>query len=143
MLTIYTIITPFFIYCYRKANQKILELESELRDQNEENSNKWMLKINELQNQLQCEKDTRSLDLEVKNTTISDKGYYLIIIPLINFNVLLNFPPICIEVGQQTLFLKVIRNKIIQIIIETLVLHNFIESMHLCKMCFSLFEKFL
>lgn len=65
-----------------------MELESELRDQNEENSNKWMLKINELQNQLQCEKDTRSLDLEVKNTTISDKGYYLIITSLINFNVL-------------------------------------------------------
>jgi len=58
---------------FRKANQKILELESELKEQTE-NANEWNSKIKELQNQLQCEKDTRSLDIEEKNTTISDKG---------------------------------------------------------------------
>jgi len=58
---------------FRKANQKILELESELKEQTE-NNNEWNSKIKELQNQLQCEKDTRSLDIEEKNTTISDKG---------------------------------------------------------------------
>ncbi|XP_025412848.1 protein Hook homolog 3-like [Sipha flava] len=57
----------------RKANQKILELESELKEQNEENSDEWKSKIKELQTQLQCEKDTRSLDIEEKNSTISDK----------------------------------------------------------------------
>lgn len=58
---------------FRKANQKILELESELKEQTE-NTNEWNSKIKELQSQLQCEKDTRSLDIEEKNTTISDKG---------------------------------------------------------------------
>jgi len=58
---------------FRKANQKILELESELKEHSE-NTNEWNLKIKELQSQLQCEKDTRSLDIEEKNTTISDKG---------------------------------------------------------------------
>jgi len=58
---------------FRKANQKILELESELKEQTE-NTNEWNSKIKELQNQLQCEKDTRSLDIEEKNTAISDKG---------------------------------------------------------------------
>jgi hypothetical protein len=58
---------------FRKANQKILELESELKEQTE-NNNEWNSKIKELQSQLQCEKDTRSLDIEEKNTTISDKG---------------------------------------------------------------------
>jgi hypothetical protein len=60
---------------HRKANQKILELESELKEQNEENSDEWKSKIKELQTQLQCEKDTRSLDIEEKNSTISDKGF--------------------------------------------------------------------
>jgi len=58
---------------FRKANQKILELESELKEQTE-NNNEWNSKIKELQSQLQCEKDTRSLDIEERNTTISDKG---------------------------------------------------------------------
>lgn len=58
----------------RKANQRILELESELKEQTEESSDEWKSKIKELQNQLQCEKDTRSLDMEEKNSTISDKG---------------------------------------------------------------------
>jgi len=58
---------------FRKANQKILELESELKEQTE-NTNEWNSKIKELQSQLQCEKDTRSLDIEEKNTTISNKG---------------------------------------------------------------------
>jgi len=53
-------------------------LESELKEQSEENSKEWKLKIKELQNQLQCEKDTRSLDIEEKNTTISDKGLLLL-----------------------------------------------------------------
>lgn len=45
---------------FRKANQKILELESELKEQTE-NNNEWNSKIKELQSQLQCEKDTRSI----------------------------------------------------------------------------------
>lgn len=60
----------------RKANQKILELESELKEQTE-NTNEWNSKIKELQSQLQCEKDTRSLDIEEKNTTISDKDQFI------------------------------------------------------------------
>lgn len=81
MFNYITIILYFYliIRC-RKANQKILQLESELREQSEDNSNKWELKIKELQNQLQCEKDTRSMDIEEKNTTISDKGLYLLLI---------------------------------------------------------------
>ncbi|XP_060857133.1 protein Hook homolog 3-like isoform X1 [Metopolophium dirhodum] len=60
----------------RKANQKILELESELKEQTE-NTDEWNSKIKELQSQLQCEKDTRSLDIEEKNTTISDKDQFI------------------------------------------------------------------
>ncbi|KAL4135120.1 hypothetical protein QTP88_006769 [Uroleucon formosanum] len=60
----------------RKANQKILELESELKELTE-NNNEWNSKIKELQSQLQCEKDTRSLDIEEKNTTISDKDQFI------------------------------------------------------------------
>ncbi|XP_050438747.1 protein Hook homolog 3-like [Adelges cooleyi] len=57
----------------RKANQRIMELESDLKEQSDENSNEWKSKIKELQNKLQCEKDTRSMDIEEKNAAITEK----------------------------------------------------------------------
>ncbi|XP_050531116.1 protein Hook homolog 3-like isoform X2 [Daktulosphaira vitifoliae] len=57
----------------RKANQKIMELESELKEHSEDNSNEWKIKVKELQSKLQCEKDTRSMDIEEKNATIAEK----------------------------------------------------------------------
>jgi len=62
------------LYLFRKANQKISELESELKDQIEENINEYMLKITGLQNELQCEKNSRSMEIEEKIATISEKG---------------------------------------------------------------------
>lgn len=61
------------LFNYRKCSQKILELQSE-SEQSEERINEWKSKFNELQNQLQCEKDRLSINIEEKNTTISDKG---------------------------------------------------------------------
>lgn len=51
-----------------------MELESELKEQSEESTIEWKSKIKELQSQLQCEKETRSLDIESKNTVLSEKG---------------------------------------------------------------------
>lgn len=62
------------LFNYRKCNQKILELQSE-SEQSEERINEWKSKFNELQNQLQCEKDRLSINIDEKNTTISDKGF--------------------------------------------------------------------
>jgi len=62
------------LYLFRKANQKISELESEFKDQIEENINEYMLKITSLQNELQCEKNSRSMEIEEKIATISEKG---------------------------------------------------------------------
>lgn len=53
-----------------------MELESDLKEQTVENTNEWRSKVKDLQNQLQCEKDTRSMDIEEKNTMISDKGFF-------------------------------------------------------------------
>lgn len=64
----------YTLFNYRKCNQKILELQSE-SEQSEERTNEWKSKFNELQNQLQCEKDRLSINIEEKNTTISDKGF--------------------------------------------------------------------
>lgn len=68
---------------HRKANQKILELESELIRQREINSNELKMKVTELQNQLHCEQVIQSLDIEEKNTTISDKGILKVIIKIL------------------------------------------------------------
>jgi len=57
----------------RKANQKILDIESESRVRVEENMNEYLLKIKNLQNQLQCEKSSRSMEFEEKIATISEK----------------------------------------------------------------------
>lgn len=55
-----------------------MELESELIRQREVNSNELKIKVTELQNQLHCEQVIQSLDIEEKNTAISDKGFYLL-----------------------------------------------------------------
>lgn len=65
----------YIVHDCRKANQKILELESELKEQSNELNGELKSKIKELQSQLQCEKDTRSMDIDEKNTAISDKGF--------------------------------------------------------------------
>jgi len=67
--------TCYIFLNYRKANQKILELESEFKV--EENINECILKIKGLQNQLECEKKSRCMEIEEKIAIISEKGLYI------------------------------------------------------------------
>lgn len=51
-----------------------MELESKLKEYLENSNNECKSKINELLIQLQCEKESCSLEIEQKNTEILDKG---------------------------------------------------------------------
>lgn len=62
---------------YRQANQKIIELEGEIKDlgeRGEESLSSLKVKIKDFENKLQLEKDQRTADLEERDMALAEKS---------------------------------------------------------------------
>lgn len=64
---------------YRQANQKIIELEGEIKDlqeRGEESLSSLKVKIKDFENKLQQEKDQRTADLEERDMALAEKSEF-------------------------------------------------------------------
>lgn len=62
---------------YRQANQKIIELEGEIKDlqeRGEESLSSLKVKIKDFENKLQQEKEQRTADLEERDMALAEKS---------------------------------------------------------------------